>query len=375
MLLNGSYITEFILSVPYFLTLFRFQENPNVPTTGNYGILDQNLALMWVRDNIASFGGDPAKVTIFGESAGGSSIMYHLIISQSQGLFNSAIIQSAAAFVEVASLEVAEKSGVETQQSVNCTSGTPQDVLNCMRSVPASAYVALDKGGAVSTVVCVDGYVFKEHPYQSVKHGRIANVPIMAGNVLNDGTLFANMNTPLPPSAYAQAIQNTFYSFAPLVLSAYPCVNQTTCNDVLADAAGDFSLICPTLLLANSAAQKSPGRNYGYVFTHMPSWIVKTNPKLGVYHSCEIPFVFSTLEISYPHTPEETQLEAVVTDFWTSFGKYYRPTEASKSVYWPTYNSSTYDRMMIDFPLKTSQNYKQKMCSFWTSLYDYLYNY
>jgi para-nitrobenzyl esterase len=87
-------------------------ENASYPTTGNYGLLDQRAAMQWVAQNIANFGGDPNRITIAGESAGASSVCYHLVMPKSHGLFAQAILESSACFTEIVSLAQAEQTGL-----------------------------------------------------------------------------------------------------------------------------------------------------------------------------------------------------------------------------------------------------------------------
>jgi len=381
--LRGEYMAQtgdvVVVVINYRLGVFGWlahpafiNDNPNFPSSGNYGFLDQRLSLQRVQNNIALFGGDPKKVTIMGESAGGSSVCFHLVSQKSQGLYSKAIVESGACLAEVSKITDAQTFAVNFQNKMKCT-GTPSQIIQCMRSVPAPQVEALQQTGAFSQAV-VDGYTFLEHPYTSISNGRYNSVPLIAGNVKDEGSLFIGHSGPIDSSSYMTRLDNYFKGFASQVFNQYPCAayNASDCWYALMTAYGDYLLTCPTKFISDAFAVS--GSTYSYVFTHQPYWaLIKRNP-YGAFHSSEIPFVFSTLTKIYNYTPPEVDLERQMTKFWTNFGKSGNPNTEGIML-WPVYQSPDYSETTLDLTLTIVQKYKKLECALWNTLYKNLYNF
>jgi len=346
-------------------------ENPNFPSSGNYGFLDQRLSLQWIQINIALFGGDPEKVTIMGESAGGSSVCFHLVSQKSQGLFSKAIVESGACF-SVSKLDDAQTYAVNFQNNLKCT-GNPSQVIQCMRATPASQVESLQEKSAFSRAV-VDGFTFSEHPYTTISKGNYQMVPLIAGNVKDEGSLSFGHSGPMDSATYQQHLTSYFKGFENQVINQYPCAayNASDCWYALIAAFGDYELICPTKLIADAYAVS--GSTYAYVFTRQPYWAFIKQSPYGAFHSCEIPFVFSTLTKIYPFTPPEEMLERQMTKFWTNFGKSGNPNTPG-ILLWPAYQAPVYAETTLDLTLSIIQKYKKQECELWEIYYKSIYNY
>jgi len=345
-------------------------DDPNHPTTGNYGFLDQQMSLMWIQNNIHLFGGDPSAVTIMGESAGGSSVCYHMVAPSSKGLFSAAIIESGACFSETISLKEAEKNAINIQNILNCT-GNMEQVVTCMRAVSSEKMLNVP---VVSSAV-VDGLDFVNHPYFSMANQKVHVVPLIAGNVLNEGSTFTSIQRPVDSKTYASALKQMYPDYDSQILTVYPCeaYNASDCWYALTAVIGDALLVCPTMLMANLIAPQV--KTYTYVFSHIPLWGNESLPGKGAFHSSEISFVFSTLPNIYPHTPEEVGLAHLMTQFWTTFGKTHDPN-GQTPVQWPQYMVSTqYPRIALNNPVEVLHGYKEKECNLWDGLFKILYSY
>jgi len=383
--LRGEYMSSsadvVVVNINYRLGIFGWlahpaftKDNPNHPTTGNYGLLDQRMALTWIKNNIASFGGNPNNVTIMGESAGGSSVCFHLVSPNSKGLYHKAIVESGACYGETKTLNAGYQQAQTVQKHFNCT-GTLGQVASCLRNISSANLLAGANSLGFGTNAVVDGRELPLHPYQAVSTNRINPVPLLSGNVLNEGTLFVGgYPRPVSLQTYTQFLVKQFAVLNTLVLTQYPC-NQSDCWPVMAEVIGDFTLVCPTIQIANSLISSSKG-NYGYVFSHVPSWSLPVYHNVGAFHSSEIAFVFSTLAISYTTvTPVETILSNQMTQLWTNFAITGNPNLPNNiTQIWPSYTSSSnYTRIVFNDTLSTRPAWKILECAFWDNIYRILF--
>jgi len=345
-------------------------EDPEFPSSGNYGYLDQRQALLWVQDNIHLFGGDPMKVTIMGESAGGSSVCFHVAGKKSWGLFSQGIAESGACFEETSTLEESQEFAMLFQSSLNCK-GDNQQVIECMRAASAQQILDLHKNASLDSAV-IDGFIFVEHPYVAFTNGRAAQVPLIFGNVRDEATAFLNLPRPIDNAGYEQLLKDRVSDFYSQVIQEYPCdaYNASDCWYALCAALADYTFICPTQKIATALASSVP--TYSYEFSHVPTWAKM--PDLGVFHSSEIAFVFSTLMDIYTYTEEEATLAHQMTYFWTSFGKSGNPNSDNVPFTWPLWNRSQGNRIVLDLTLNITSGYKTEKCQFWEGIYKVMFS-
>ena len=193
-----------VVTINYRLGALGFLAHPALGppgAVGNYGLADQQAALRWVRDNIANFGGDPGKVTIGGESAGGMSVCDHLVAPGSAGLFRAAIIQSAPCQSQD-DLPTAQTSAASTTQPrLGC--GPGDLAAQCLRAVPADKLqrppAFSDFGGVLLTGPVTGTAVLPVDPVTAFAEGRAARVPVLIGSNRDEFTIFAALRVPERP--------------------------------------------------------------------------------------------------------------------------------------------------------------------------------
>ncbi|KAG2436356.1 hypothetical protein HXX76_006663 [Chlamydomonas incerta] len=188
------------LGILGFLALPELKDSTFNGTVGNWGLLDQQLALKWVKDNIAAFGGDPNKVVLYGQSAGAYSVLLHMVATGSKGLFSSAVAFSGSTdAMAVDFLPDAYAKGATTAGNLNCSAETAMSrgfsgVADCLRNgVDAETLVAVSYATFTTTVTyhvpCVDGVMFPKHPLVLTYEGQSAHVPIVLALEALDGVM------------------------------------------------------------------------------------------------------------------------------------------------------------------------------------------
>jgi carboxylesterase type B len=383
---DGAYLAAnqdvLLVTINYRLGVLGFLAADGL--SGNYGILDQQAALTWVRENIRSFGGDPGKVTIFGESAGAMSVGLHVFSAPvSQPLFRAAIMESN--FFSLPYKRLADQANVGSifKQGMNC-----RDIA-CLRRMPANDIVTQQYAytNEMSTVFSgtqyyipfaptVDGTVLTRQPVAGAAID--PRKPILLGTNKDEALLFTEGRS-FPPLVYAADVAELIGLPFQSVIAKYPASDTGTNELVWGQVETEYFLICSTRHVA--ASVKSP--TYAYLFNHQPSFKVwgssTCRTKDYVCHGDELPFVFHTADkIGGQFTADEEKLSETMGRSWSNFATHLDPNGAAASApatRWPKFSAQNRSYLTLNTPAVSVQNdpYRET-CTFWDRIGYELFN-
>jgi para-nitrobenzyl esterase len=334
-----------VVSMNYRLGVFGFMVHPELAkesgkhAAGNYGLMDQLLALKWVHDNIAEFGGDPENVTIFGESAGSFSVSAQMASPLAKGLFQKAIGESGAAFSSTG-LSFEPRAVREEKDAKLLKEKVGVSKLAALRAVPAEKLLEIfGKGPDVFAFgPDVDGYFLPESVPAIFAAGKQNDVSLLAGWNRDEGS-FEIAFAPQKPTAQSMKVyaEKEFGIRAGEFLKLYPTDTEEHTARSAMDFAGDQFIAASTWdwIEAQSKTGKRP--TYRYRFDQAPP-SEANGPKMGAYHSAEIEYVFGQLDskAGIAWRAEDRQLGELMQKYWTNFSKTGDPNGEGLPK-WPVY--------------------------------------
>ncbi|KAH8906928.1 alpha/beta-hydrolase [Coniochaeta sp. PMI_546] len=328
---NGQYLAGkedvVVVSLNYRLSIFGFPGNPL--SRPNLGLLDQRLAIEWVRDNIAQFGGDPGRITLFGQSAGGASVDLYSYIWTADPIAQAFVPMSGTATgFGLPTNRTANANWFNATAATGCGGANDdhQQVYACMLSksaqeiasnIPANT-VADSAGGLPFGPVIDEELVFSDY----TDRVPIA-APVLVGNTNNETGLFRIM-APQVPEVVWRVVNNRAFT-------------------------------CPAALrAAESVRHGNPTWRYRY-FGVFPNLILSTEPESGAWHASELPVLFNnTPTFALPDTPEEEAIGAYLRGAWAAFAK--DPYHGLTSYGWPQYSADESSLVRLAYGNKTGPN-------------------
>lgn len=342
-----------VVTVAYRLGVLGFLAHPELTressraTSGNYGLLDQVAALGWIQRNISAFGGDPARVTIAGQSAGAMSVSILMASPRTRGLFQGAIAQSGGLFepLQLAPsylLANAERDGEKYAASVGATR------LSELRALPASRFLEGGAGKIGHPVIEPD--LLPMAPYDVFARGHQADVPVLLGSNADEARALTDVSH-VTAETFSSDLKRRFGSLPAEIVAAYPHDTDVQARQARLDLERDLRFGWDISIWARLSAKRARAPVYYYSFAQRPPF-----PRGSVYqdwgasHFAELWYVFDHLDqISQTSTPGDRRLAYTIAGYWSNFVKSGDPNRPGLPT-WPAYRGDDTGVMLLRDP-------------------------
>jgi len=346
-----------LVSINYRLNVFGFYAHPALSAespydaSGNQGMQDMVASLVWVQDNIASFGGDPRRVTIFGESAGAGAVMSLMVVPQAEGLYHGAIAESNWVYGwdrPLSGPDSAEADGVRVAEALGVTDpdasldelrgASAKDVFAAYQAAGNSPFTREDNAWAPN----VDGRVIPDDPVKMYESGRQHDVPLIVGMNGNEGSMFAR-GLPLSDVADFQAhIRRIYPAQADAALAHYAVGEASAVPDAVDHLIHDMYFAGPVRLHARTHALKDAPA-WLYHFTHVPP--TAGGERMGSHHAAELGYVFGNLN-NGDYTDVDERISDTMMGYWVRFAATGDPNSPDLPA-WPAYDATSDEYLEI----------------------------
>ncbi len=343
--------------------------------------MDQQAALQWVKANATAFGGDPDRITVFGQSAGGQSILNQLVSPSAAGLFQRAIIESGAFAFTLPSLASADAKGTAFATAVGCGSDA-----SCLRALPVSAIVAQENpSSSVAAPLStqfqpnVGTAILPIQPLVGIALGSFNRVSVLQGSNHDEGRLFTAIDfdfkgAPLAAAGYNAAIASVANApLVPFVAQLYPASAYPTLDYAFASLFTDATFSCSALSFDQLLSLNVPTYAYEFADENAARLSLPTDPllPLAATHGTELPFLFANqigtgIPAGATLTAAEQQLAVQMLAAWTNFAKSGNPNGLNVTQ-WPRFKakSNLIQELVPGTPYSSSGFIADHKCDFW----------
>ncbi|MFE3202599.1 carboxylesterase/lipase family protein [Embleya sp. NPDC059237] len=374
-----------VVSPNYRLGVFGFLAHPALDhgkarnLSGNFGLEDQQAALRWVQRNAAAFGGDPGNVTIFGESAGGTSVCAQLAAPTSAGLFHRAIVQSAQCTGEKWSPGPAtwfplpradrEAHGLEVAANVGCTD--PVTAAACLREKSVDELAKWSDVGLGSGPTVGGGFL-PLGPERAFATGRFNRVPVMQGTTRDEHRLFtAAIEVDTGEVTTADSYREQLAAlFGPAdlqrVLARYPVAEFHSPGEALSAVVTDWAWGCPAQDRDRALAAHTAVYAYEFADETAPWFSALRKPDFptGAFHGAELQYLFDDEQLPGPQTPAQQQLSTTMISYWTRFAATGNPN-GSGQPRWMPFQDDGWVQSLATTTIGRTDRDAEHQCAFW----------
>jgi para-nitrobenzyl esterase len=308
--------------------------------------MDQQFALKWVRRNISAFGGDPNKVTIFGESAGGFSVLANMASPTAKGLFQRGIVESGAYTIifPQLTLPAAEAYGQQFATAVGC----PSQTAACLRGLSVQTIIGRGSVYTGTANPIVDGTILTQPISDALKSGQFNRVPVMNGTTRDEIRWFVGLTElatghVLTAAEYPGAVAASVGpANASRVLARYPLADYDSPSLALAAVSTDQVMACPARRLDRILTTRVRTFSFEFADRTAPAYFPAASFPYGAAHTLEIPYLFPLyhggLGVAHPLNPAQERLSDQMVSYWTRFAKSADPN-SDETPEWPRFQA------------------------------------
>ncbi|CAF1080494.1 unnamed protein product [Rotaria sordida] len=341
---------------------------------GNFGILDQRLAIAWVKSNIDAFGGDPNEITLFGQSAGGQSTALHYVTNDMQPFFQRAIIQSAPLTIPFRTYLEYVTPTVLLAEQLHCAFG---DIACFRRASFEDIIIAQEIINNMITslevllffepwVPVIDNVIVRGQLLDLVYNTSFPLKQLIIGTLTEEARFFIyeGWAKPVLPTVYGELILGIFRENAVKVLERYPPDSIFDERPLLSRIATQWVFACSNRIFARKAA------SYSYVFGYpldFDGWGNETYCNGYVCHGAELPYLFESSWLNF--TDAGRRVSQSMATYWTNFAKSQDPNEPIRVLTpWPRVTTGNEKYMYFQDPLQVPESYLKNDCDFWDKI-------
>ena len=362
-----------VINFNYRLGVFGFLAHPALSaeserhSSGNYALLDQIAVLQWVQRNAASFGGDPTRVTIFGESAGATDVAYLMVSPLASGLFHRAIIQSGG-YAVAADRRLADAEAVGEKLAAVLGANESDDVLGAMRAVEAEELLQITSESEIGRVNSpnVDGWVLTDSPGRVFAAGGQAHVPLIAGFNADEWGTMRRYWPDVTVEGLQKALRTSYGELADQAMAIYPAATDVEAFAAADDFQTDLYFACPARFIADRM-EGGTSRAFFYTFTRVVP--ASGGEKLGAFHGAEVPYAFDSLakETWIDRNEVDEALADAVADYWVRFAATGDPN-GDGAVTWPNYDFGSRAHIVFGDEIETAVGVRDEQCELFENL-------